>query len=94
MDNPSSKLMPSEADIEAAFVELKRLEDLGLIEVGRPSATEGWVSEPLERAHRRVISTLAGSNPDMYAWTTACWIVASPAGRELAREYESRTETI
>jgi hypothetical protein len=90
---PGHHAHPSAADVDAAFVSLRRLVDAGLISVGHLEYIDGGppgrvapvrhLSEPLDVVHQRTRDAIASS--DWADWAFACWTVTTEQGSEVAR---------
>ncbi|MEV6557418.1 hypothetical protein AB0M22_17000 [Nocardia sp. NPDC051756] len=92
--NPPAPGRPTTADIDAAFVILRRLHRQGLIAVGRIEYVDGGpsgrlapvkhVPEDLNTCRERVQREVAASSspPD---WAYSCWVVNTAAGNAIAR---------
>lgn len=88
---PDAPGPPVPEDIEAAFVVLDRLSQVGLIRVGRIEYVDGGppgrvapvrhVEEPLEEVKRRVLGRCQADDE----WEWACWVVNTDTGDEVAR---------
>lgn len=66
-------------EIEAGFIALARLRELGLIEVGRFDYVDDryiYVSEPIDLVKQRVLDAAANES-DPTGWYSSAWIVAT-----------------
>ncbi|WP_395638960.1 hypothetical protein [Pseudolysinimonas sp.] len=83
-NGPPSPIRATPEEIDACFVSLKRLNDLGLISVGRMEYVDGGppgrvapvhhVSEPIDLVKGRVLD-VARTAVDAWEWAFSAWIV-------------------